>query len=808
MDVPSLSADRLRRSCDPAALGFETTAEVEPLTRTIGQPRAEEALGFGLEIESAGYNIFVTGPIGTGRRTTLEDALREHAAARPAPDDHLYLFDFGRPDHPMAITLPPGGGRELTTRLRDLVAEIQRRIPDAFESDRYQERRHALVEEVEARREEVLGELRKLAAERDLALELTPAGLVTVPVIQGKPVPPAEFHRLPEPVREQIQERISELEDRLPAALRRMRQIEREGTGRLRELDREVANFAIGHLIDDLKGDYEPVERLTGWLDRVREDVIAHLGHFRVKEADQEPVPEPMASALRRAREQFLARYEPNLLVGHDGPDGAPVIFETNPTYANLFGRVEYETTFGALSTDHRHIKPGAFHRANGGYLMLDALNVLAQPFVWAKLKETLRTRRIEIEAIGSQLSLFPTATLEPEPIALDVKVVMVGSPQLHALLHGLDEDVRKLFKVRADFAPDMRWEDESPGEYAAFVARQVRAGGLRHFDRAAVARVVEHGARLADDQGRLSTRFMEIADLVAEASHWAGRSESELVAAEHVQRALDESERRSDRAAERIRELIAEGTLIIALTGERVGQVNGLSVMRSGDYSFGRPVRITASTAFGGGDVVNIDRETKLSGPIHDKGFLILSGFLQDRYGAERPLALRASIVFEQSYDEVEGDSASSAELCALLSSLAGAPLRQGVAITGSVNQHGRLQPIGGVNEKIEGFFRVCERAGLDGGQGVIIPAANSRHLMLGRDVVEAVEAERFRIWAPETVDEAISVLSGVPAGERGADGTYPGESLHGRVETRLDHLAEIARQLGGGDRGGRGGE
>ncbi|MFN8159610.1 MAG: ATP-binding protein [Solirubrobacterales bacterium] len=795
-----LQPEKLRRRCDPAGLAFSTTAEVEPLRGTIGQQRALDAVAFGLEIETHGYNIFATGPIGTGKRTTLEAHLRAQAAERPSPADRLYLFDFANEDRPMALSLPSGEGKGFVEGMRGFVEEVRRRIPDAFESENYQDRRRELVEEVEGRREEVLGELRGFANQRDLALELTPAGLVTIPVIEGKPVPPAEFRRLPEQVREQFTMRIEEVEDRMPAALTRLRQIERDGSERLRALDREVAQFAIGHLVDEIKDRYGEAPRVGEWLERVREDIVEHLGNFGAREAGEQNVPEPIASGMRRARQAFFARYEPNLLVGHDRGDGAPVVFETNPTYYNLFGRIEYEATFGALSTDHRHVKAGAVHRANGGYLMLDALSVLSQPFVWTKLKETLRARRVEIETIGSQLTLFPTATLEPEPIDLDLKVILVGSPALYALLHMIDEDVRKLFRVKADFDVDMPWREESPGDYASFIAGQVESDGLLHFDREAVARVVEHGSRLAEHQGKVSTRFADIADLVAESSHWAGKESEDAVRAGHVERAISEKAARSNLVEERIRELVAEGTLMIDVSGQRIGQANGLSVARVGDYQFGRPVRITASTGLGGGDVLDIDRETELSGPIHDKGFLILSGFLGERFGGERPLALRGSIVFEQSYEEIEGDSASCAELCALLSSLSGVPIRQGVAITGSVNQHGEVQAIGGVNEKIEGFHATCAQAGFGDGQGVVVPAANARHLMLREEVVESVREGRFAVWPVGGVDEAIEVLTGTEAGQRADDGSYPPGSVYGRVAERLDHLAELARRFSSG--------
>ncbi|HET8592682.1 MAG TPA: AAA family ATPase, partial [Solirubrobacterales bacterium] len=458
---------------------------------------------------------------------------------------------------------------------------------------------------------------------------------------------------------------------------------------------------------------------------------------------------------------------------------------------------IEYETTFGAISTGHRHIRPGAIHRANGGYLMLNAADILREPFVWPRLKEALRSGTISVENIGAQLTLFPTATLEPRPIDLDVKVVLIGTPLLYSLLYMLDEDVRKLFKVKVEFDIETEWTDERTAEYAGFIARRVHDQELRDFDREAVARVIEFAARRAEHNEKLSVRFIEISDLVAEASHWAAEEGASVVSASHVQRAIEQRIRRSNLLEQKAQELIAEGTLMIDLTGEREGQVNGLSVAALGDYEFGRPTRITAVTGLGEGEVLNIDRETELSGPIHSKGVLILTGFLRERFGGGRPLSIGASIVFEQSYEEVEGDSASAAELFALLSSLAETPIRQGIAVTGSVNQHGLIQPIGAINEKVEGFFDACERKGLSAENGVVIPAGNLRNLMLREDVVDAVRRGEFNVWAIETVDQGIEILTGIPAGELQPDGTYPEETINGRVDRRLDRMADTARRF-----------
>jgi len=797
-----LEPDALRRRCDPADFSFATTADVAPLDETIGQPRALSALDLALDMESAGYHVFATGPVGTGKRTTLQALLRERAAQRPAPGDRVYLFDFDAPERPLAIELPAGRGEELASEMRRLVEDARHRIAEAFESEHYQQRRHELDEELEKRSESALGELRAFAAERGLALELTPAGLMTVPVIEGRLIAPPEFQQLPDRAKRELMEHSDEVKERVPSVMTRIGEIQREGRERLRQLDHEVALFAIGHLVADLRTRFAEAPALDRWLERLPEDVIENLDRFRRGSDGDEGLPEPIADGLRHAREQFFGRYEPNVLVGNRAADGAPFVFETSPSYYNLFGRVEYEAALGAVTTDHRRIRPGAVHKANGGYLLLEAIEVLSQPFVWGKLKETLRTRRIKIEDIGTQLTLFPTATLEPEPIDLDLKVVLVGPAPLYQMLYLLDEDVRKLFKVRAEFDVEMPWDDDQPGHYAGFIARRVRdEPGVRHFDREAVARVVEHGARLTEHQERLSSRFIEIAELVDEASLWAGRSGRDVVGGDDVAKAIEERAYRSNLVEEKIRALIAEGSLLVAVDGERVGQINGLAVAMLGDYAFGRPARITAAVGVGGGDVVNIDRETELSGPIHDKGFLILAGYLRERYGADRPLSLAASLVFEQSYEQIDGDSASAAELVVLLSALAEAPIRQGVAITGSVNQHGAIQAIGGVNEKVEGFFAVCREAGLTGAQGVVIPDANARHLMLKDEVVEAVRDGRFNVWSVGRIDEAVELLTGMPAGEQQPDGTYPEATIHRRVADRLAAFAEIGKAFRGGE-------
>jgi len=786
----------LRRACPPDALGFASTEEVAPLDGAVGQARADDAISFGLEAEMAGYNIFATGPVGVGKRTSLETHLHDHARRRQPPGDFVYLHNFREPRRPIAVALASGQAQTLAADMRRFLQDARGELAAAFESDTYARRQGEVTEPIEREQEKALAELREQAQAGGIAVELTPAGIVTVPLRDGHPMMPADFAQLPEPVRARYEAGLEELGPRIQAFLTKMRGLQREARERLRALEREVALFAVGHLVDELKERYAQSVKLVEWLTAVAEDVLANLG--RLQASGQEsgaPSPSPLHHGIAGAPEEALSRYEVNLFVAHDADGSAPVVVETNPTYPNLFGRIEHHGVLGGgFVTDHRMLRPGAVHRANGGYLMLPAAEVLTQPLVWLKLKEVLRGGQIRLENLAEQYALFPTATLTPEPIELDLKVVLVGSPLLYELAYMLDEDVRKLFRVKAEFDWRVPWDEDAVHGYAAFLSSQVRSVGLRHFDAAAVARVVEHGARLAESREWLSTRFVEIAGLAAEASHWATHNEDLLVGAEHVERAIERKIQRSNLIEQRLLEMVAEGALMLDFDGERVGQVNGLSVLDLGDYTFGRPVRITATAGPGRGALISIERETKLSGHIHDKGFLALTGYLRERYGRERRIALGATLTFEQSYEQIDGDSAASAELYALLSELAGAPLRQDVAVTGSVNQHGELQAIGGVNEKIEGFYRACTLRELTGRQGVIIPESNVRHLMLSPELVESVRTGRFHVWSARDVDDGIELLTGIPSGRRGVDGRFPEGTLHARVEERLQRWARMA--------------
>jgi lon-related putative ATP-dependent protease len=777
----ALAPEELRRRLDPGSLDFESTADVEPVQGTIGQPRASEAVAFGLEIETFGYNLYVAGAPGSGREGTVRDYLERVAAARAAPDDWVYVHNFDDSDRPRALSLPAGRGSDLEADMRRLAEVAKRDIPQAFEGEEYARRREQALAQLVEHREKVMAELFEFAQQRGFGLQLAPGGLVRSPLIDGRPITPQDLESLSDEQRAELERRDEEVKSRSEEALRELRRVEKQAGERTTELDRAVVASAVGPLLDELRERYRDLHHVQSYLDAVGADLPEQLPLFRRDEQEQAAALPGLAGAQRG---EELGRYDVNVLVDNSKLDGSPIVIERNPTYYNLVGRVEYRATFGATVTDFRQIKPGALHRANGGFLLVHLQDVLQQPFAFDALKRCLAAREVRIENLAEQSSAVPTATVRPEPIPLDVKVVVVGTPGLYHLLYSADEDFRDLFKVKVDFAPDMEWSDENVTRYAAFLSRCVRTAGLRHFDRSAVARIVEHGARLRDHQGKLSTRLLEISDLAAEASFWAGKAGRDLVGAADVDTAIARKEYRSSLPEERMRELIDDGTLAIDVEGERVGQVNAISVADFGDYRYGSPSRVTARVALGRGAIESIEREIELSGRIHSKGFLILSGYLAGQYGQESPLALKATIAFEQAYNEIDGDSASSTELYALLSALSDLPLRQDVAVTGSVDQFGNVQAVGGVTDKIEGFFAACKARGLSGEQGVMVPASNVRNLMLADEVVDAVRRGEFHVWSVRTIDEGIELLTGHESAE-----------VHGLVRNRLNGYAERLR-------------
>ena len=799
MTTDPLTPEQLYRYCDPQSLGFETTDDLEDLAEVLGQERAVEAVKFGIGIRSDGYNLFALGPNALGKYSIIRRFLESQAAEQPVPDDWCYVYNFAEAHKPKALRLPPGTALALRSDMERLIDETQSGIQSAFESDDYHHRRAAIDEEFRERQGGSVEDLQERARAENIALMRTPMGLALAPVSDGEVMSPEVFGKLPKEQREKSERDIETLQGELREIMQQAPQLDRQRRARIRELEKEVTMFAIGHLIESTREKYAEHDAVIAYLGDVQDDLIEHVNDLRPSDPDTSPPPPFMpGSHLGRSDDSSAKRrYRVNVLVSSAETSGVPVVYEDNPTYANLVGRIEHIPEMGALITDFTLIKSGALHRANGGYLMLDARKLLTQPFAWEALKRALKSREIRLESANQAMNVISTISLDPQPIPLDTKVVLIGDRQLYYMLCSVEPEFGDLFKVEVDFDEDMDRNADSSRLYARLIAGVIHRNGLRSFAAPAVARVVEQASRIASDSEKVSIHFGNITDLLREADFWAADSGNDIVDRDDVQRAIDAQIRRADRIRERSLEAILRETMLIDTAGARVGQVNGLAVLSLGSLSFGRPSRITARYRVGRGEVIDIEREVDLGGPLHSKGVLILSSFLASRYAADRPLSLSASLVFEQSYGGVDGDSASSTELYALLSALADLPINQGMAVTGSVNQYGEVQAIGGANEKIEGFFDICAARGLTGEQGVLIPASNVKHLMLRDDVVRAAKDGKFSIYPIATIDEGIEILTRTPAGERDANGHFADGSVNARVEQRLIELAETRRRF-----------
>ncbi|HEX2768910.1 MAG TPA: ATP-binding protein, partial [Geobacteraceae bacterium] len=696
---------------------------------------------------------------------------------------------------PTSLALPAGKGSELAADMKELLDAVRSVIPKALDSKEYETNKTAIVEEYQAQNGALFSKLEKESEDKGFALQRTVSGLVVVPQKEGRNFTQEEYDALKDEEKHKLDEAGKELTEKLNDVMRQVRENEKTTKDMLSTLDRNLGLAAVGHHIDPLKEKYADFPKVTEYLEAVQEDILLNLEDFKDHSTQQ---PSPIPGMRLPHQEPSFERYAVNILVDNKDTEGAPVIFEPNPTYSNLFGRIEHVMQMGGMATTNfTLVKPGALHRANGGYLIVDAREVLINPFSWDSLKRCIKNCEIKIEDVLEQYRFMSVASLKPEPVPLQAKIIMIGAPWIYYLLFHMEPDYRKLFKVKADFDSRVTRTPEIMKEYALFVATHCKNEKLLPFDRSGVAALLEFSSRIVEDQAKLSSQFMEISDLIREASYWADKEKSPIVTRQFVTRAIEEEIYRNNRIEERIQEMIDEGTIMVDTEGQEVGQINGLSVISLGDYMFGRPSRVTVRVYTGRGGMVNIEREVKLSGPIHDKGVLILTGYLGGRYAHDKPLSFSASICFEQSYEGVEGDSASSTELYAILSALSGVPLKQGIAVTGSVNQLGKVQPIGGVNYKIEGFYAVCKAKGLTGEQGVLIPATNVRHLMLKEEVVDAVRAGRFHIWSVTTIDQGIEVLSGIPAGERGADGSYPEGTINFLVDKRLAEFGESMKKF-----------
>lgn len=741
-----LSPEKLKNKCDPGIFDFKTTEELEPLKGVIDQKRALSAINFSLGVKNFGFNLFVSGLPGSGRTSIVRKIVEEKAKTEKTPDDWCYVHNFTNPDNPSVIRFPADKGALFVNDMEDLINTVRKTIPKAFESEEYEKKRAEVIKRFQEEKEKLLRDVEELARKRGFLIQITPTGVATIPLFDGKPLKPEDLQKISPEEQKRIQEEGHKLLEEINKILIKVKKIDKKILESLQELDVEVAVFSIGHLLQDIKEKYKDVPEVLDYLENVKEDIISHLDKFKVQKAEDE---------------DFYKRYKINLIVDNSNTKGAPVVFETNPTYFNLFGGIEYEAKMGVMVTNFNLIKAGAIHRANGGYLIVNAMDLLTTPFSWDTLKRTLKNGESRIENPGEYYRLVLTKTIKPEPIPVNLKVILIGTPYIYYLLYHYDEDFRKLFKVRADFDTSMDRTPENMKEYASFISSFVRRENIKNLTREAVSEVIDYGSRLVEDKKKISTRFQYICDIISEANYWAKGDGSEYIDRKHIKKAVEEKEFRSNLIKKKIQELIERGVILIDTEGKKVGQINGISIIQLGDYEFGKPSRITANIHMGNKGVINIEREVKLSGRIHNKGVLILSGFLGERYAKDKPLSLSATLTFEQLYEEFEGDSASSAELYALLSAIGNIPLKQNLAVTGSVNQKGEIQPVGGVNRKIEGFFDTCKVKGFTGDQGVIIPYENIDDLMLKDEVIEAVKNGKFHIYAIKTIDEGMELLT-----------------------------------------------
>lgn len=782
-----VAASDLYRECDLASLAFQTTDDLTDLETPVGQERLLQALEFGIGIQTPDFNIYLMSDDGLDPQDVIR-LIQDKARQRVTPPDFCYRFNFDAPNQPLLMRLEPGTARSLKSDLQKLVTELRSEIPAIFESEEYRNRLHDLQQGLAERQGNAIESIQQMAEKENIALLSTPSGFTLAPRKDDEVMDRAAFNALPEADRRRIEATVQRIEQALQSILQQFPVWRRETQARIKELNEEMVMFAAGNAIQELRGSYSDCEPALHLFDDIRGDLSQNVDAF-------------LDSHSGMPAEQLLRRYQLNVLVDNGDRQGAPVIHEDLPNIPKLLGRIEHHVQQGALLTDFTLIRAGALHRANGGYLLLDLRKLLMQPLAWESLKRALFARQLRVESLEQLYSLMSTVSLEPEPVPLDSKILLMGNRRWFYLLAELDPDFNKLFKVQADFTDDIPRSQDNIALFARYLATLVKSLSVQPLTAAAVARVIEQSSRLVDDNEKLLARGEELRDLLREADHWAREDQSSRVDRIHVQKAIDQQRYRADRISQRMGEAILRGTLFIATEGSALGQVNGLTVFQLGQHRFGRPARITATARVGRGQVLDVEREVKLGGAIHAKAILILSRFLGSCYARSRPLAVSASIVFEQSYGQIEGDSASVAETCALLSAIAGIPLNQGFAVTGSVNQHGEVQPVGGVNEKIEGFFDICRERGFSGNQGVIIPRTNLPHLMLNQAVRDAVAAGQFRIYPIDSINQALELLTGMTAGEADNEGNFPADSFNQRVQAQLESFAKLQKELGKGE-------
>ena len=787
-----LAVESLYHHCDLSKIAFKTTADLEDDYEHLGQERAMHALKFGIGMKHDGYNLFVLGSTGLGKNTTVKKLLAKESATAETPSDWCYINNFAAHHQPLALRLPAGYGIKLQHEMLQLLEDLLVAIPAAFESEEYRARVQTLQDEYKQKEVQVFKELSDRADKKNIVLLRTPGGYTLGPMKDGKVLTPEEFDKLDKKEQEEIKQIIDDIEKELIEAIHKIPVWYKENVERIKQLNREISEVVVSQSIAELTLKYSKLPEVLNFIDSVNKDIVENVNDFRKYGAEKEAG----SNNIQKIQTVF-AKYLVNVLVDNSETTGAPVIYEDNPSYINLIGRVEHIAQYGTLLTDFTLIKAGALHRANGGYLVLDARKVLMSPFSWEGLKRAIHAHEVRIESLERMISLASTTSLQPEPIPIDVKIVLTGSRLLYYLLNQYDPEFALLFKVAADFAEDIDRNDENSELYARLIAGLQKENKLTPFNKQAVQRIIEHCSRLLEDSEKISLHMGGLLDLLREGDYWARQAKREEITATDIQQAIDTRRYRLDQIRERVHEQVIRGNYLLDTSGEKVAQINALSVIQLGDYTFGRPSRITATARLGQGKVIDIEREVHLGGSIHSKGVLILSSYLANRYAKDQPIALSASLVFEQSYGLVEGDSASAAELCALLSALSDVPIRQNFSVTGSVNQYGEIQTIGGVNEKIEGFFDICNARELTGDQAVVIPQANIKHLMLRADVRQAVEKNRFAIYSVQTIDQMMELLTGKEAGVKDKNNRYPQGTVNYLVQKRIDKLNKLHKSF-----------
>ena len=799
MNNHKVDTGELRKIIDPSGLNYKRSEDIQPLETIIGQKRAMKALNFGIGNKAFGFNIYVSGYPGTGRLTAVKNFISKKSKDQNSPVDWCYVNNFKDSYCPKAIKLPSGKARTFKKDMEDFIGDVKKAINKAFEENEYIRQKEDIVKSIEQKKNEIFLSLNKKANTEGFSIQQTPFGVVPVPLNEkGEPMNDDEFRQLDEKKQQEILSKQEELKNELKGNLRQTRNIEKDTDEKVKKLDKEVAENAVSPINEEMEEKYGEEEDVKSYLHEVKKDIIENFSDFIEKDKKQQQQQQAMPFIQMQQQQQpSLKRYAVNVFIDNSETEGAPMVQELNPTYNSLFGKVEKESKMGALTTDFTLIKSGSLHQANGGYLVIPVMELFRNPYSWDSLKKALLNKEIRIEEIGEKLGFLTTKSLRPAPIPLNLQIILIGRPDIYQLMYAYDSDFRNLFKIKAEFDTKLEYNDENVNNYIAYVAKIQKEENLQSFDQEGLAKIIEHGCRLANDKTKLSAKFTEIYDIITEANYYSNTNGNGKVTAKDVKQAIEEKEYRSNMMQEKLQEMIENEMLIIDVKGKKTGQVNGIAVLDLQDFSFGKPNRITATTGVGSDGIIDIEREVELGGKIHSKGIMILSGYLTENYARNKPISLSARIVFEQSYQGVEGDSASCAELYTLLSALSDLPIKQGIAVTGSVNQKGEVQAVGGINDKIEGYFEVCKMLGFTGDQGVIIPQSNIRTLMLKEEVVEAVKDEKFHIWAVKHINEGISILTGVEAGRRKDNGEFEEDTINAKVDDRIKELANQMREF-----------